>query len=944
MNGKKLLPLLVIASMMLSLLPSVMFANAAFTFTNFYAVTNGVEAGAPLGPPYSGVKGDVVAAKGTGATAGTTMSVFWDDSTINPFNGVKGFLNSTTVNSSGTFDLWFTIPEATNGAHYLWFKDSSGTAYGPYPTTVDGGFVVNARVKISASSGQPSDSITVNDYGYKGTKDLRIAFGPSMATWTATAVAAEAISATGTAVEYTGNLLHANIDPLVAVTVTPAPTSVTINYVTGAYDIVYAAAPGVAVNIAYSWFDAAATVGLSFLNAAVTNSVGSATTANTVPANTNGGWFFVSFDATGVHAEKAFTIGPVLTVTPAASTSGAIIHLLGRGFTQNAWISNLRLTDIGIIMTEATAGFTPAQCYVYNPSSGNITVDAGGRFTADIVVPQGNKVKDDYTITVTSKVHAVTTDVATASFQITAKSSVSLSPQFGPPGSSVTVSGTNYAMVSGTTVTVDLVPTVGPAVNLGTVKTLADGTFSKTFTVPAQPFGIYKISAYITSMSIQSSTSFTIGNLLLLLSKSSAPVGAKVIVSGTGFTFPGTYNITLGSKTLRSLGTVLSGGVISDTVQLPDMAPGVYTLTVYDKATSIPVTAQFTVTYTTSLTLTPSTFPSGFNISVTGQGFGYATGVVNPTFTLYNKTTSGTLWGIWTMNVMHGSPGAAAVVNGTGFIDGWWNFNGGALALGNGLYYVNSTDGTYKAQATFTIGNKVQSCVPRKTSFVPGETISFNIQYSFNTLTTSVIKIYDPSGNLYFSGDPLATWVASGDFYVVPYSAQTAGGNTMTLPDDAPLGTWTYKWISGTSTKASGSFTVVEAPINQLSDQVTALKTDVDGLKTSVAGIATNVNALSTAVQAASTTAASAATAAQAASTAAQAASTAAQAASTAATAAGTKADAATAAANAAKASADAAAAAANSLTTLVYGAIGASIVAALAAIVALMQISRKIA
>jgi uncharacterized protein YoxC len=271
----------------------------------------------------------------------------------------------------------------------------------------------------------------------------------------------------------------------------------------------------------------------------------------------------------------------------------------------------------------------------------------------------------------------------------------------------------------------------------------------------------------------------------------------------------------------------------------------------------------------------------------------------------------------------------------------------GTLSLANGVYYVNATDSSgFKAQATVTVVSKTQSCVPRKTSFASGEALSFNIQYSFkdSTALNSYLKVYDPNGNVYFSGDKLVTWVAVGDYYVVPLSAQTAGGNPMLFPDDAPTGTWTYKWVSGDKTLATGSFTVTSAPVTQIAEQVANLTAEVNSIKTQVSSIATSVSALSQSVQTASTAAASAATAAQSAATAAQAASTAAQAASTGAQAAGTKADAATAAANAAKASADAAAAAANNLTTLVYGAIGASIVAALAAIVALMQISRKIA
>jgi len=112
---------------------------------------------------------------------------------------------------------------------------------------------------------------------------------------------------------------------------------------------------------------------------------------------------------------------------------------------------------------------------------------------------------------------------------------------------------------------------------------------------------------------------------------------------------------------------------------------------------------------------------------------------------------------------------------------------------------------------------------------------------------------------------------------------------------------------------------------------------DFAALKTQIAGAQTTAAAAQTAAQAAQTTAAAAQTAANAAKTSADAAKTSADTA-------GSKADAAKTAADAAKTAADNAASSANGLTTLVYGAIGASLVAALAAIVALMQISRKIA
>ena len=111
MNGKKTLPLLVIASLMLSILPSMMFASAAL--------------GAPTLSSASGLKGETIEVTGGTVPAGTVVYLYWDDSTI-PWNGVKGLLNSTTAAASGTYEVWFDVPEATGGNHYLWIKTTTG--------------------------------------------------------------------------------------------------------------------------------------------------------------------------------------------------------------------------------------------------------------------------------------------------------------------------------------------------------------------------------------------------------------------------------------------------------------------------------------------------------------------------------------------------------------------------------------------------------------------------------------------------------------------------------------------------------------------------------------------------------------------------------------------------------------------------------------------------
>jgi hypothetical protein len=932
MKMNKALPLFVIASMILAFIPSV---NAiTLTAPTLYAVVSGVETTTTV---TAGVKGDVVAVKSTFAgeiPAGTVVQIFWDDTTISPWNGVKGLLNSSTAKSDGKYDVWIKVPEATNGAHYIWVKDYLGNV-------ISVSFTINTKVSLSSSSGLVGDSITTSFYGFKGTKELRVVYNPGNLLFadfpTLTAVNQTLATGDGVTTEWTGTL---NTKPIKPGTITVKAnfvsmtdgtwgkigTSGTINYVTGAYKVIFAAAPasGKAVTILYTPFNTTGSV--KYIDTLTTSSVGSATAAETVPTGAATG-SFAAFDGNGNYGAKAFTIGPVITVSPTVSTVGSIVHISGRGFTAGTTI-----IYGGIKLMETSAPTLSASCMIYNPSNAIITMDSGGNFVADVVVPQGVNIDDDYTITVTTS----TAQTASKSFEITAKAKSSVTPSFGAQGTSITVSGTNYPKISGLKLKVDLVDasTLATLVNIGSVTTLADGTFSKSLFVPAYTSGNYKIKAYNTTVNISSTTSFTVGYIVLLLSKTSAPAGCNtVVLTGSGFTPSAAYNITIGTKTLVSSGTASSAGIVSETLTIPNIVAGLYDVKVFDKNTGISVTTPFTVTYNTQLTLSPSSVPTGFNVTLSGKGFRYGSSSIS--LVVYNKTAAGLTYAIWSMTTLQGTPGTTMVVNSTGFVNGWWNFNAKAIKLSNGLYYVNATDTNgYKAQATLTIINKVISCVPRKTTFLHGDTISFNIQHSFGNVApvvNSKITIKDPAGTVVFRGDLLATWVKSGDFYVVPYSSQTAGGNPMVLADDAPLGTWTWKWpdTNGDTIK-SGNFTVAASAVSETNAKIDALSKQVTDLKT--------------ASDAAKKAADAATVAANAATVAANAATDAAKTATAAAQAAGTKTDTATASANAAKAAADAAKAAAEGLTTMVYVAIAASVVAALAAIFAVMQITKKIA
>ena len=113
----------------------------------------------PVLSTYSGVYGDVVKVTGDGVTAGGSIELYWDS--IQPWDGESGLLNTSTAEADGSWEIWFTVPEAVNGSHYIWVKD------GMTGETVNGGpFSVKPLLDPEPNIGLPGDDITINGYGF----------------------------------------------------------------------------------------------------------------------------------------------------------------------------------------------------------------------------------------------------------------------------------------------------------------------------------------------------------------------------------------------------------------------------------------------------------------------------------------------------------------------------------------------------------------------------------------------------------------------------------------------------------------------------------------------------------------------------------------------------------------------------------------------------------
>jgi hypothetical protein len=930
--SKRSLTLLIVATMVIGLMPSVMMANAVLGAITYDA--NGVP-----GLPATSVKGDKIKVFGAGpVAAGTLVEIYWDDTIKTTWDSAtaSGKLNSTAASGTGAWEVWFKVPSCVYGVHTLWIKEvSSGT-------TATATFNIRPKISPDPTTGVVGDTITLSYYGYSKSKEIAFFLhtGAALGAGTAVAWANTGQVGDGATKTFSGTLANLPVVPgSVGVrdfatvetfvdggngVLTGVGATGTINYVTGKWEVTFAVAPLALATIQtmYSYYTATGTAVNDYKGTGATDAIGYWTSTFTVPAVADGGYFVVAYDGKGISANVAWTKGQVISLSASSGNTGDVIRVNGKGWNPARTITKIEFSRAG--------GLALTTADLYYPAAWGFAINPDGTWYADVVVPQGDTAGKEYTITATDS----GASTATKKYTINTLAKVVASPNWGPQGSDITVTGTDYDNFKDKVITVDLETTAGVFVaTLGTVKTDNVGGWSKVFTVPAVASGNYKIRAYNTGSKISAKNDFKVGSVAVVVNPTSADTGRLITVTGSGFTASEKYGLKFGDKVIvdETSGVVAADGTIVKAFDVPQVAAGVYTISVKDVKTGVEITASFTVKRTTTVTISPSSAPNTYITSFEGIGFKPSQAV---TYTLYNKTSTGSWARFWPITVVTNT-------NSTGGFKGPWTVLASAT-LSNGQYYIDIVDAAgYKVTVPFTVSAVYIKAEPRKAAFKPSEILSFVLEHSLGNVApilNSYLKVYNPSGTLVYQTDGTFNWVKVTDYYVATYSSQVSSGNQMVFADDAPIGTWTWKW---TDTNAKlvkeGSFkleastaSVTDAKIDALSKQITDMKTASDAAKA--------------AADAAKTAAASAQTTAQSAVTAATDAKTAATDAKTAATAVGTKADAATAAANAAKAAADAAKAAADSLTTMVYVAIAASVVAALAAIFAVMQITKKIA
>src|SRR3989454_2458690 len=207
-----------------------------------------------------------------------------------------------------------------------------------------------------------------------------------------------------------------------------------------------------------------------------------------------------------------------------------------------------------------------------------------------------------------------------------------VSPDLGPLGTSVTITGSNFGSSQGTSTV---------SFNGAQATSVPSGSSAQTVaTVPATaPSGPGTVTVTVNSIQSVSSASFTVINpIISSLSPPNAAIGATVTLTGSGF------GPSQSGSQVKFNGVVTGAYSWSNTsisaVVPTNTTSGPVTLTedgVVSNSVQFTVEGQPTIT-----TLSPGTAPTGASVTINGSGFGATQS--SSTVNFYGGTASATSW------------------------------------------------------------------------------------------------------------------------------------------------------------------------------------------------------------------------------------------------------------------------------------------------------------
>ncbi|MFC1933090.1 IPT/TIG domain-containing protein [Chloroflexota bacterium] len=237
--------------------------------------------------------------------------------------------------------------------------------------------------------------------------------------------------------------------------------------------------------------------------------------------------------------------------------------------------------------------------------SGDSDTDSSGEFECTILVPESTA--GDHTITVIGD----DSDLE-AEDTFTVEPQISISPESGAAGDTVTVSGTGFGDE------VDIAITFNTT-EVATDETDDDGSFEVSFNVPALGAGSYDIEADDDDNS--DTAEFTIATATFNLSSTTGSVGDVVTVSGTGFQASKSITITFDNESAATATTDVDGAFSAD-VTVPVRTADTYKVKASDGTNTIE--ADFSISTSAGISPVTSVASPGYvdsQLTVSGIGF-----------------------------------------------------------------------------------------------------------------------------------------------------------------------------------------------------------------------------------------------------------------------------------------------------------------------------------
>ena len=343
---------------------------------------------------------------------------------------------------------------------------------------------------------------------------------------------------------------------------------------------------------------------------------------------------------------------------------------------------------------------------------------------------------------------------------------LSLSSSAGSPGSTVHITGADFAPTSTVTIQFD---GIAQATTPATVTSDGVGSFSATFTVPPSYHGTHSVSA-IDGINT-GSVSFVVTPPAISLSPTSGKVNDQVTVSGSGFDQNSAISLTYGTTSAVPAGSVTTNAIGSFTAKFyVPSSTGTNVVAATDASHN---TASQSFTISQLVTLIPNTGAPGSTTKVAGLGF-------NPSATItisYDNIPQTTIPATVTSDANGRFTGTITVPSSV-----------------HGIHTVLATDGTKTFSAPFAVSGVI------------------SLSPSLGPSSTSVTVTgtgYVPSSRIviFFDGNPTAT---------SPTTITTDGlghfTGTITVPATT-IGAKTIQATDANHNTASSTFTVTRPTI-----------------------------------------------------------------------------------------------------------------------------------